>query len=50
MLPLRTRVTLLTRSSTVVLSFLRKRGAIVWGGRGFDGDVEEEEVEAARVW
>jgi len=33
----------------VVLSFLRKRGAIVRDGRGFIGDVEEEEVEAARV-
>jgi hypothetical protein len=35
----------------VVLSFLKKRGAIVLGGRGFDGGggVEEEEVGAARV-
>jgi hypothetical protein len=40
-----------TRSLTVVLSFLKKRGAIVLGGGGFDGGggVEDEEVGAARV-
>jgi hypothetical protein len=52
---LRARLTLLTRSLTVVLSFLKKRGAIVLGERGFDGgggveeEEEEEEVGAARV-
>jgi hypothetical protein len=37
---------------TVVLSFLRKRGAIVVGDGGFDGGggVEEKMVGAARVW